>query len=76
MTAVSGIFSGSVSMQSSAAIPDAPLHALMVGAVTGKHKSENALWDGAQNTQWGMCDLKDGQGRKTGYLRNEQLLQS
>ncbi len=71
MTASSGSMDGSVTVLSSVAIPDEPLHSLMVGTVTGILRSDDRLWNGARLTYSGMGDFRFGTGRETGYFRNE-----
>ncbi len=70
MTASSGTMDGSVTVISSVGIPDQPLHSLMVGTVTGVHRSDDRVWDGAVMTYSGMGDFHAGTGRETGYFRN------
>lgn len=71
MTAISGTMDGSVAALSSIGILDEPLHALMMGTVTGIHMSDDRLWNGAELTYSGMGDFHAGTGRETGYFRNK-----
>ena len=73
MPTITGRFSGAVTAQSAVAIPDHPLHALVIAAVCGQQTSDDANWDKAKLTYYGMGDLVNGAGLQSGYFHNDHI---
>jgi len=71
MPAITGTFSGVIMTQSAIAIPEQPLHALVIAAVSGHHTAPDTPWDDAKLVYCGMGDLIAGNGMQSGYFHNE-----
>ena len=71
MPEIIGTFSGSITTQSAIAIPQQPLHVLVIAAVSGRHTAPDTPWDNAKLVYCGMGDLKAGNGMQSGYFHNE-----
>lgn len=73
MPTVAGSCTCSVISQSANAIPDEPLHTMVLIAISGRHTSTDVLWDGAEMTYWATGDMLAGNGIQSGYFLNKHL---
>ena len=70
MPAISGSFSGKVTVQAAIAPSDQSNHELNLAEIQGTQKSSDENWNNAAITYWGITDIVEGKGNQRGYFIN------
>ena len=68
MPAISGTFSGAITVQTAMALGDQPNHEMLLAQVRGPQKSIDPLWHDATISYFAVLDLVEGKGTQRGYL--------
>jgi hypothetical protein len=73
MPAISGTFSGAITVQTAMAVGDHANHEMLLAQVRGPQKSIDPLWHDATISYFAVLDLVEGKGTQRGYFINAHV---